>query len=268
VSSAERTRRTALVTGASGGIGLEFCRRFAMDGVDVVMVARSGAVMEELAQELEERHGIITYVLPKDLSRRGAAAEVADNLAQRGVRVDALVNNAGFGLAGPFVEQDEREITDLVQVNMAALTELTRLFAPGMVSRGWGRILNLSSTAAFQPGPLMAVYYASKAYVLSFSVALSEELRGTGVTVTALCPGPVATGFAERALTDNSRLFARRHIPDPRTVADIGYDAMNRGKPIRLEGAVNRVIAFGTRLAPRTVTARIARRGQERPSHR
>jgi short-subunit dehydrogenase len=202
----------------------------------------------------------------KDLALRGAAAEITDDLARRGVVIDALVNNAGFGLSGRFAEQDEREITDLVQVNMAALTELTRRFLPGMVERRRGRILNLASIAAFVPGPLMAVYYASKAYVLSLSVALSEELRGTGVTVTALCPGPVDTGFPTRANTLDSRLFARGNVPGPVEVADIGYDAMMKGKAVVVEGGRNRLFAFGSRFVPISTAARIAGKAQEPPS--
>jgi short-subunit dehydrogenase len=258
--------QTALVTGASSGFGAEFCRRFAKDGFDVVMVARSGVVMEELAQELEERHGITTYVLPKDLAHPSASREIADNLAGRAVHVDALVNSAGFGLFGPFTDEEEQELTDIVMVNILAMTELSRLFAPGMIERGWGRIVNLSSVAGFLPGPLMAAYYASKAYVLSLSIALSLELEGTGVTVTALCPGPAETGFQARADMEDSRLAAGE-MPSATDVADFGYAAMNRGKPFVVHGARNKVGVFGTRLISRPLAARIARKAQERLPH-
>jgi uncharacterized protein len=259
--------RTALVTGASGGIGAEFCRRFARDRYDLIMVARSGAVMEELAQDLEERHHITTHVLPKDLAHPHASREIAQNVASRGVHVDVLVNNAGFALFGLFADEEEQEITDLMQVNVVALTELSRLFAPGMVERGWGRILNVASTAAVQPGPLMAAYYASKAYVLSLSIALSEELKGTGVTVTAVCPGPVPTGFQARASMEDSKLAQRRKMPSAQEIADFAYDAMERGKPMVVEGTLNRVGVFGTRLISRPLAARIARKAQERLPH-
>jgi short-subunit dehydrogenase len=259
-------RRTALVTGASSGFGAEFCRRFAQDGFDVAMVARRGVVMEELAQELEERHGIATYVLPKDLAHPSASREIAENLAGRGVQVDALVNSAGFALFGPFTDEDEQELSDIVMVNILAMTELSRLIAPGMVERGWGRIVNLSSVAAFVPGPLMAAYYASKAYVLSLSIAMSVELEGTGVTVTALCPGPVRTGFQARARMEDSRL-ATGKMPTVVEVADFGYDAMNRGKSFAVHGARNKFFVFGSRLRPRPLAARIARKAQERLPH-
>ncbi|HET7236710.1 MAG TPA: SDR family oxidoreductase [Actinomycetota bacterium] len=251
------TGRTALVTGASSGFGREFARLFAADGFDVALVARTGAVLEELAQEIEVRHAVTAHVLPLDLARPSAPRELVSELTARRVRVDALVNSAGFNRFGPFVEGDERRILELLQVNMAALTHLTRLVLPGMIQRGWGRIVNLSSNAAFQPGPMMADYYASKAYVLSLSIALSEELRGTGVHVTALCPGPTSTGFQRAARMEDPRLVAGRELADVTEVAAWGYRQMKRGRAFAVQGARWRTLAFSTRFVPRTTAARI-----------
>lgn len=257
-------RRTALVTGASSGIGAELAKRFAADGFDVVLVARTGAALEELAQEIEERHAVGTHVVPMDLARDDAPTNLYTELLSRGVRVDALVNSAGFNQFGPFVESVERRMLDLLAVNVGALTHLTRLVLPGMVEQRWGRVVNLSSNAAFQPGPLMAVYYASKAYVLSLSIALAEELRGTGVTVTALCPGPTASGFQAAASMEDSKLLAGRPLASAAEVAAWGYAVVKRGKPFAVQGARWQSFAFATRFLPRTTAARMAMRAQER----
>jgi short-subunit dehydrogenase len=256
--------RTVLVTGASSGFGREFARLFAADGFDVALVARTGAALEELAQEVEMRHEVSAHVLPFDLARPSAPRQLVSELATRRVHVDALVNSAGFTRFGPFAESDERRMLELLQVNMTALTHLTRLVLPGMIGRGWGRIVNLSSNAAFQPGPLMADYYASKAYVLSLSIALSEELRGTGVRVTALCPGPTRMGFQRAAQMEDSRLVAGRDLPDAAEVAAWGYRQVKRGRPFAVQGARWQTAAFGTRFLPRTTAARIVARAQQR----
>ncbi len=257
-------RRTALVTGASSGIGFELAKLFAADGFDVVLVARTGAALEELAQEIEERHVVGTHVVPIDLARDDAPTKLISELQSRGVRVDALVNSAGFNQFGSFAESDERRMLDLVAVNVRALTHLTRLVLPGMVERRWGRVVNLSSNAAFQPGPLMAAYYASKAYVLSLSIALAEELRGTGVTVTALCPGPTATGFQSAASMEDSKIVSGRRLASAAEVAAWGYGAVKRGRPFAVQGARWQGVAFATRFLPRTTAARMAMRAQER----
>lgn len=257
-------RRTALITGASSGFGVEFVRRFAADRFDVVLVARSGAVMEELAAEMEERHGVATVVFPKDLAEPHAAADVMANLEERGIHVDALVNNAGFSTYGPLVETDLDATMDMLRVNMLTLTELTRRCLPGMVERGWGRILNLGSIGSFAPAPMTAAYGASKAYVLSLSLALRDELEGTGVTVTALCPGPTETAFQSRAEMADSALIAGRSLPSAVAVADAGYEAMKRGRAYVVTGASSRVFAFGSRFMPRTAASRIAGRSQRR----
>jgi hypothetical protein len=256
--------RTALVTGASSGFGYELAKLFAADGFDVALVARTGALLEELAQEIEERDGVHTHVVPMDLARPEAPAALMAELRSRGVRVDALVNSAGFNQFGPFAESDERRLLDLLSVNMGALTHLSRLVLPEMMERRWGRVVNLSSNAAFQPGPLMAAYYASKAYVLSLSIALAEELRGSGVSVTALCPGPTATGFQSAAAMQDSKLVSGRRLPPAAEVAAWGYAAVKRGKPFAVQGLRWRGVAFASRLLPRTTMARMAMRAQER----
>lgn len=257
-------RRAALVTGASGGIGLELARLLARDGYDLHLVARGAAELERIARELRAKHGVEVDTIAVDLADPAVPRRIHDALLVRGVALDVLVNNAGFGLAGPLAEADTERTLDMIQVNVAALTELTRLVLPGMLARGRGRILNVASTAAFQPGPLMAVYYATKAYVLSFTEAVAEEVRGTGVTLTALCPGPTHTGFAERAGMKQSRLFTSLVVGDAARVARVGYRGMLRGRRVVIPGALNRLVAFGTRFAPRRVATALSRFAQEK----
>ena len=222
---------TALVTGASDGLGAEIARILAKEGFDLLLVARSEARLQALKEEVEASFGIEAHTFPADLSREDAALDVYDYVLGRGLRVDVLVNNAGFGDSGAFHESDWQRQRDMVQVNVVALMQLTRLLAPHMVERGCGMVLNLSSVAAFSAGPYMSVYYATKAYVLSFSEALSEELAGTGVTVTALCPGPTATGFESAAsMGTSSTMF--RHAASAAEVARDGYAAMRMGKAV------------------------------------
>jgi short-subunit dehydrogenase len=254
---------TALVTGASAGIGLELSRVLAAHGHDLVLVARRRDVLDRVAAELSGRHGVAVTVLPADLADPDAPVGIHRELRERGIAIDILVNNAGFGLRGTFAEMDEQRIGDMLQVNVSALTLLTRLFLPGMVQRGRGRVLQLASTAAFQPGPLMAEYYATKAYVLSFSQAIAEELRQSGVTITALCPGPTRTEFADVAGMQSSRLFGAAFVMTARDVAEYGYRAMMRGRRVAIPGVVNRLVAFSTRLAPRRLSTAVARMAQE-----
>lgn len=257
-------RSTALVTGASSGFGAEFTRLFGADGCNVVMVARSGAAMESIAQEVEERHGVEVTVMPKDLAHHGASAELVASLDQRGVTIDTLVNNAGFSTYGEFWRDDPATQSDMLAVNVVALTELSRLIVPGMVERGHGRVLHLGSVGSFSAAPMTAAYAATKAYVLSLSLAMAEELAGTGVTVTCLCPGPTRTGFQERADMGDSALLSGTKLPAAREVAEAGYAAMKAGKPYLVTGGSSRAFAFGSRFLPRTTTARIAGRSQRR----
>jgi len=258
-------RQTALVTGASGGIGWELARLFAAGGYDLVLVARGREKLEELATDLRNRYGAAVRVTPRDLSDPRSPDEVFQELESAGVVVDVLVNNAGFATFGPFAETDLGKELEELQLNVVTLTHLTKRFLPGMLARRRGGVLNVASTAAFQPGPLMAVYYATKAYVLSFSEALAEELRGTGVTVSVLCPGPTATGFSARADMESSRLFTGpMKVMDAAGVARAGYEGFRAGKRIVVPGLMNKLGAQSIRLTPRGLAARVVRAMQER----
>ncbi|HWD71258.1 MAG TPA: SDR family oxidoreductase [Actinomycetota bacterium] len=260
--SSDQTRKLALVTGASGGIGYELAVVLARHGHDLVLVARRADKLAALAERLELDHGVRVRVIAKDLARPEAAAEIHEMLAAEGLVVDVLVNNAGIGLLGKFAETGIESDVDMLRLNVESPTRLTRLLLPSMLERGSGRILNVASTAGLQPGPLMAVYYATKAYLLSLSEALANEVAGTGVTVTALCPGPTETGFSSHAGSEQSRLF-KGSTMDARTVAEAGYAALMAGKPVVIPGARNRLLAFGVRLAPRRLVTQISRRMNE-----
>lgn len=244
---------TALITGATGGLGCEFARLLAADGSDLVLLARNEGALYALRAEIEGKFPIRCHVCVCDLSIPGAAQFAFDFVQSLGVRVDILVNNAGFGDYGPFESCDLARQEALMQVNMAALVGLTRLFLPSMRVHGYGRILNVASLAAFQPGPLMSVYYASKAFVLSFSQALAYELKKTGVTVTALCPGPTRTGFERNASAENSGLFHRLPVQQAARVAAYGYKKMRRGKVVAVPSFCNRLLAFLSPRAPRSL---------------
>ena len=255
-------RKPALVTGASSGIGLELARIFAREGYHLVLVARNGDRLRQLASELEKAHGARSLILATDLTEPGAAAYVLDQTTRAGIQVDVLVNNAGFGQYGRFAENDLEECLGQIQLNITTLTHLTRLYLPGMIERKTGRILNVASTAAFQPGPLMAVYFASKAYVLHFSEALGNELHGSGVTVTCLCPGATVTEFHKRANATRMKLL-KLGAMDARTVAEDGYRAMIAGKPVVISGFKNWLVAQSVRFSPRRLVTTIARKTQE-----
>jgi short-subunit dehydrogenase len=258
--------KTALITGASGGIGYELAVLLAQDGYDCILVARGRDKLSELGSRLERDYHVKTLVIARDLGKPSAVDEVYDEVTAASMAVDILVNNAGYPVFGLFTDTDLQAEVDMLQVNVVALTALTKLFLRGMVERRSGRILNLASTAAFEPGPLMAVYYASKAYVLSFSEALANELRGTGVTVTALCPGPTRTGFQERGAMQDSGLV-KGTIADARSVAIAGYRGLMRGKTLVIPGFSNKLVPWVVRLSPRAVVPRVVRRMQERVPH-
>jgi len=251
--------RVALVTGASGGIGRALAEQFARAGTNLVLSARNGAALEALAADWRTRHGILVTVFPADLSRPGAAQALFEAVSAAGIRIDYLVNNAGVGTFGTFAESDLDAQLAMMRLNMEALTVLTHRFLPAIRARR-GKILNVASTAAFQPGPYMAVYYATKAYVLLFSEALGAELSGTGVTVTALCPGPTASGFQDQAAMGDSALVKGKRLPAAEPVAAAGYRAMLAGRPVYIPGLVNRVLAFSVRLTPRGVITAISKR--------
>lgn len=251
--------KTALITGASGGIGYELAKLFARDGYNLVLVARRESKLDQIKTDFEKQHGISVRVMAKDLSEPQAPEEIYRALQQDAVQIDMLVNNAGFTVYGEFAETNLKAELEMLQVNIVALTHLTKLFLPGMMERRHGRILNLASTAAFVPGPLMAIYYASKAYVLSFSEAIATELRGTGVTVTALCPGLTQTGFQKRGNLEGSRLLANPAVMGAATVARIGYRAMIKGRTTAIAGFSNWLMVQGVRFVPRKVAAEMVR---------
>jgi short-subunit dehydrogenase len=248
---------TALVTGASAGLGAEFAKLCAAGGYDVVLVARSAARLAELAASLASQYGVQARPLVADLANPAAPAEIFAQMS--GTPVEILINNAGLGVHGAYAETDWASDAGLLQVNVISLAHLTKLFLPEMLRRRSGRILNLASTASFVPGPFMAMYYASKAFVLSFSEALSSEVEGSGVSVTALCPGPTRTEFAQSAGITDSNLF---HGPTmgAAEVARVGYDAMMAGKSSVIAGARNRWMMRGARLIPRSWAAAEARK--------
>ena len=256
------TRTTALITGASAGIGLELARVFARRKHDVVLVARRGERLREIASDLESEFGISAHVIVVDLAATDGAAALHAEVNERGLEIEYLINNAGFGTFGPFVQTDVEETMDLVRLNIGALTELTALFLPAMVAQHSGRVMNVASAAAFQPGPLMATYYASKAYVLHLSEALNEELEGKGVSVTALCPGPVRTEFQEVAGMEKSGLVLGKRLISVEEVAEIGYQAMMNGQAFVVPGLASKFLAFTIRFAPRRFVAKFVHRMQ------
>jgi uncharacterized protein len=243
-------RPLALVTGASSGIGADLARELAKDGHDLLLTARREAPMQALAVELRGQ-GAAAEVIAADLSRPGAAAEFAGAIEARGLTVDVLINNAGLGGVGRFDRVDPRRIGEMLNVNIVALTELTRLFLPGMIARRRGRIMLVGSTAGFLPGPGMAVYFATKAYVLSFGEALAQELRGTGVTATTLCPGATATNFFAVAGAEHGVMRAMMSSAE---VARIGYRGLKAGRRVVIAGLHNNVLAMGSRYAPHAMS--------------
>ncbi|HEV2335586.1 MAG TPA: SDR family oxidoreductase [Stellaceae bacterium] len=248
------SRPLALVTGASGGIGAALARELARHGHDLVLAARNRAPMEALAAELREA-GATATVIAADLSKPAAAAALADDIAGRGLGIEVLINNAGLGAAGRFDRNATQRLGEILQVNIVALTELTRLLLPGMIARGHGRVMLVASTAAFQPGPRMAAYFASKAYVLSLGEALAYELRGTGVSVTVLCPGATATEFFATAGADHSLMARRlRRMMRAEDVARIGYRGLAAGRRVVIAGTMNRLLALVGRYAPHRIT--------------
>ncbi|MBI2796696.1 MAG: SDR family oxidoreductase [Gemmatimonadetes bacterium] len=252
------SRPIALVTGASGGIGLDIATLLAARGHDLVLVARRESAMADLAARLKASHGATSHVIAADLAQPGAADRLVDEVAKRGLTVDVLVNNAGYGLYGPITETDPMDEMNMLQLNVVALYRLTKLLVPGMVARKQGRVMNVASTAAFFSGPLMAVYYASKAFVLSFSEALDEELAGTGVNVTCLCPGPTRTEFRARAGTGDSKLADRPQEPSL-PVAEAGVEGLFRSDRVVIPGMKNRLETSMPRFLPRKMVTGIVR---------
>jgi short-subunit dehydrogenase len=252
-----KSGQTALITGASAGLGREFAKLAAQDGHDLVLVARRRSRMDELASELGAAHGVGITVIDADLGDRATPLQIVDRVQAAGLQIDILINNAGFGSHGAFAEAELARQLEMVDVNVRALIELCHLFLPGMLARRRGRILNIASLAGFVPGPMMATYYASKAFVLSFTEALATELQGTGVTATASCPGPTATEFGTVSRNEATNLF-RRNAATAVSVARHGYKAMLAGQVVAIPGFKNKLTAQSLRVAPRSVVRSFA----------
>lgn len=261
----EEFNETVLITGASSGIGLELARCFAADHAlsadrcRLVLLARNTAALESLADELQRDFKVRTTVLTADLAQPEAPRLIFDQLNTGGIHVDVLVNNAGFGLQGEFSKLPLPRQLEILQVNMTALTALTGLFLPAMIRCRRGGILNVGSVAGFQPGPNMAVYYASKAYVLSFTEALAEEVSGTGLKISVLCPGPTESNFGKVARGGKARKIQTPKM-SARSVADYGYQAFRRGQIVAVPGFTNKLLTFLVRILPRSLVRKTAKR--------
>jgi short-subunit dehydrogenase len=251
--------KTALITGASSGIGLELAHLFAHDGYRLVLVARNRGALRELGDELQSRYSVEVRISPKDLAHPASPTEIYQELHDAGIVLDVLVNNAGFGGSGPYLGTDWNNEAEMIQVNITALAHLTKLFLPQIRARE-GKLLNVASMAGFLPGPFMAVYYASKAFVVSFTEALAEELSGTGTTVTCLCPGPVLTNFQQRAHVGNTNLTKSPFLVDVREVAHAGYEGMTQGKRIVIPGLKNQLLIQALRASPRSTVTKVVSR--------
>ena len=250
-----------LITGASSGIGLELAKQCATNKRNLILVARRNDALQHIQKELAEKFGVDVVIIPHDVSKPHAMKELHDMILTKGLVVDVLINNAGFGDYGMFVETDLEKELNMIDLNVKALTELTKHVAKGMKARGTGHIMNVASTASFQPGPLMAVYFATKAYVLSFSEAIGNELSPCGVSVTTLCPGPTNTAFQDRAF-GNGSFFKGAMTPE--AVAKIGYAGMMKKKSVVIPGFKNKLLAFFVRLLPKTVVVKVTRNMLER----
>lgn len=246
--------KTAVITGASSGLGLEFVNLFANDGYNLVVIARNEKKLLELKKEFSN---INITVIPKDLSMPNASKEIMDEIQTKKISVDVLVNNAGFGLLGSFENLDIEQQLNMIHLNISSLTELTYHLLPELKKSKHGKILNVASTAAFQPGPNMAVYYATKAYVLSFSEALAEELKEDNITVTTLCPGATKTNFSSVAKVENTKMFSNAMSSD--VVAQQGYHALMQGKGVVITGGFNKVGALAAKFLPRRTAAKVAK---------
>jgi short-subunit dehydrogenase len=256
---------TALITGASSGIGAELARLHAAKGGDLVLVARRKEALDALKKELEGAHGIMATVIPADLAEPNAAERIFAATEEAGLEIEFLVNNAGFGGHGKFHERDLASDRAMMQVNMVALVDLTHLYLQGMVRRKSGKILHVASTAGFMPGPLQAVYYATKSFVISFSQAISEELSGTGVTSTALCPGAVDTGFVAASDLEGAALFEKQTGASPESVAACGYKAMLKGDLVKInEPSLNFMLGWVVPFLPRKAVLKISRKTMEK----
>jgi short-subunit dehydrogenase len=250
-------RKTALITGASSGIGKALAFNFASDGHDVILVARSGAKLQNLAEELHSRYGVVATALVADLESAEGATKLFNEIKSRGLSINMLANNAGYGSFGEFRQTGLDTELAMMHLNMHAVVILTKLFLPEIIASR-GKIINTCSTAAFQPGPYVAVYSATKAFVLSFSEAIAAELERTGVTVTAFCPGPTESGFQDKANMQDSALFKNKNLPTADEIATSGYRAMQRGKKVHIPGIINWLMALSVRFTPRSLVTKIS----------
>jgi len=257
---------TALITGASSGIGLELAKVHASKGGNLVLVARNLSKLNALKTELESTYKVKVYTICKDLSANNAAKEVYDETSEQKIQVDYLINNAGFGDFGLFAELDWNKQWQMINLNITTLTHFTKLYLQDMVKRGNGKIMNVASTAAFQSGPTMAVYYATKAYVLSFSEAVNNEVSNKGVTVTTLCPGATESGFQAAAAMEESNLVKGKKLPSSKAVALYGYAAMLKGKAVAIHGFMNYLLANSVRFMPRALVVKVTRKMQDKAS--
>lgn len=254
--------KTALITGASSGIGLEFAKIHASKGGNLILVARNEAKLTVLKTELETKHKVSVYLIVKDLSQVDSAKEVFEETQTNNFKIDYLINNAGFGDYGYFHKRSWEKTNQMIQLNMTTLTHFCHLYASEMIKNKSGKILNIASTAAFQPGPMMAVYFATKAYVLHFSEALSNELKEFGISVTTLCPGPTESGFQGNADMTDSELFNSSKIPSSKEVAIFGYNSMINSKTVVIHGFMNYIMANSSRFVPRSFVLKIVRKLQ------
>lgn len=257
-------KNTALITGASNGIGLELAKVHASNGGDLVLVARNKSKLDELKTELEKQFKISVYTIGKDLSVSNAAQEVYDETTKQNIQIDYLINNAGFGDFGMFIETDWNKELQMINLNITTLTQFTKLYLQDMVKRKSGKIMNVASTAAFQSGPTMAVYYATKAYVLSFSEAVDNEVSEKGVTVTTLCPGATESGFQAAAAMEESNLVKGKKLPTSKEVAEYGYASMMKGKTVAIHGLMNYIMANSVRFTPRALVVKMTRKIQDK----
>jgi short-subunit dehydrogenase len=259
--------KTALITGASAGIGLELARIHAAKGDDLILVARTGSKLETLKTDLEKNFNIKVHIIIKDLTLNNACREIYDEVRSKGLSVTYLINNAGFGDFGYFAESDWEKQERMINLNITALAHLTRLILPDMIAMGEGKIMNVASLAAFQPGPSMSVYFATKAFVLSFSEAVNNEVSDKGISVTALCPGPVETNF-HAVVMDDPELVSNRKMATAKEVAEYGYRSMIKGKPVAIPGFKTSLMAFAIRFLPREFIVRMVRKIQEKKHSR
>jgi short-subunit dehydrogenase len=257
--------KTALITGGSGGIGYELALQFAADGYQVVLVARNSQRLQQVASEITGKYKVPVHIIKIDLSEMVATQRLFEEVQTLGIQIDVLVNNAGFGVYGSYLETNGETELRMIDLNMRTLTDLIKRFVPDMVRRGTGGILNVASTGAFQPGPLMSVYFATKAYVLSYTEALANELKGTGVVVSVLCPGMTKTeffvtpAFSDQKQTVNLRRVERMMM-DASDVAAIGYRGFKKGKRVIISGFLNKLMAISSKISPRGLVLAISRK--------